>query len=85
MKSVVVRKYGCVVEILSTELVGVLYVMSPVCEVINSEGHTTSVVSSEVIVSSLHCRKSHVLVGCDVGFFMVPGSVGGLPWFRLWV
>jgi hypothetical protein len=49
---VVVRKYGCVVEILSTELVGVLCVLSPVCEVINSEGRTTSVVCSEMIVFS---------------------------------
>jgi hypothetical protein len=58
-----------VVEILSTELVGVLCVLSPICEVINSEGRTTSVVCLEVIVVSLRYRKSHVLVGCDVGFF----------------
>jgi hypothetical protein len=38
---------GCVVEILSTELVGVLCVLSPVCEVVNSEGRTTSVVCLE--------------------------------------
>jgi hypothetical protein len=48
----VVRKYGCVVEILSTELLGVLCVLSPGCEVINSEDRTISVVSFEVIVFS---------------------------------
>jgi hypothetical protein len=29
----------------------------PLCGVINSEGHTTSVVCSELIVFSFHCRK----------------------------
>jgi hypothetical protein len=73
-----------VVEILSTEFVGVLCVLSPVCEIINSESRTTSVVCSEVTVFPPFTIENHTcFVGCDVGFLMVPGSVGCLPCFRL--
>jgi hypothetical protein len=78
------KSYCCMVEILSTEFLGVLCVFVPGCEVINSEGRTTSVVCSEVIVfPTLLLNITHAFVGCDVGFLMVPGLVGGLPCFRL--